>query len=115
MISSPDFDGRKHPTASPRPIPPFFWAGFNLGLLAWHALLSLGRAVVAGTLRELSWQFVVLDRVAELTQYGVMILITAWFVTLFWRHFIASVFPVRPIRFAEAIGLVLILETLFPG
>ena len=114
MISNPEFVGRTKPAHDPRPLPPFFWAGFNLGLLAWHSLLSLGRAVVAGTLRELSWQFVALDRAAELIQYGIMILITAWFVALFWRHFVASVFPVRPIRFAEAIGLVLILGTLFP-
>ena len=115
MLSDPYVVGQAVPVVSPRPLSPFFWERFNLGLLAWHALLSLGRSVVAGMFRDLSWQFVALNQVAELIQYGIMIVISAWFVALFWRHFVTSVFPVRPIRFAEAIGLVLVLGTLFPG
>ena len=114
MISTPESVGRIEPTGRPRPLSPYFWVKFNLGLLTWHAFLSMGRSLVAGTFRELPWRFVLLDRVAELIQYGIMILVTAWFVAIFWRHFVASVFPVRPIRVAEAIGLVLVLNTLLP-
>ena len=105
--------GGSEPARSARPSQPFFWERFNLALFAFHALMGLLNFAMSGKAHEVPWTGIFLSTALDLVRYLVFLLITAYFVAVFWRQLVASVAAVRPISFQEAVAVVLMVGILF--
>ena len=92
---------------------------FNLALFGFSACLGLGRYLsllsdkaagygVGAFLWAASWSIVL-----DMCRCAVVLAVTASFLQIFWRRFVASVTAIRPIDYQEALAIVLMLGILF--
>jgi hypothetical protein len=90
--------------------------GFNLALFVYHAVIGiLGFAVGRASGQGLSLEAIQLTSAIDTVRFAVVILISAFFLKEFWARLISSVAAIRPITYAEAIAILLMIGILVGG
>ncbi len=87
---------------------------FNLALFTFLALKGLIVFLATSPRAQTaSPAGLVLSSLADFLLVATMVLISAVFLRAFWRRFVSSVWPLRPITYNEAIAILLMASLLF--
>lgn len=104
-----------NPTAKPwdPKFTPRISVGFNAALFGFESLLGLGQFLISGRGNLFSGPGILISTLLDLIRVLFVVLVTAYFLMIFWRRFLASISPIRPIDYQEAVAIVLMLAILF--
>ncbi len=96
-----------------RKFEPRISVGFNVALFTFQTLLGLGQFLISGRGQGFSGPGIVVSTLLDLMRVMVVVFITAYFLQIFWRRFIASISTTRSIDYQESLAIILMLGILF--